>query len=430
MKRTSIVLVALAASSIFMAPAALADVTISGSINMGIEYLNVGKESDTFADRRAAAGLGLAQPHDGVGNLGLASNYTNITIASLEDLGGGLKLDFAAQINWNTVNTGGLSNRNSHIGLVHESWGGVWYGTNESIYERYLYQTDPIDKAAGLGGNLQILGNPGGANFSTCPKGSITNAAGGGVNSTCGYTWYRRDSQVIWYDSPNWNGFTFGGAFQTNFDKQSQPNIDVNPYFWEIGARYVGTSFPLQAWGAYGYRKDQFGLQGLVNSYVAAAGGTPNTQTVGATGSKDKALQLGAGYTLGDIYLFGVFEQLKYELDGVTAGFQDWKRNAYQLGMKWNLATGYVGASWMQALNASCSFAVPLGLGCEDTGAYNINLGYYHTMSKQTQLYVVGSWLDNKDQGNYGTAGIDNSALYKNVGATIWSVGVGIVTSF
>ena len=83
--------------------------------------------------------MALAQNHSGVGNVGLASNYTNITIASMEDLGGGLKLDFAAQINWDTVNTGGLSNRNSHIGLVGESWGGVWYGTNENLYERYLY---------------------------------------------------------------------------------------------------------------------------------------------------------------------------------------------------------------------------------------------------------------------------------------------------
>jgi predicted porin len=106
------------------------------------------------------------------------------------------------------------------------------------------------------------------------------------------------------------------------------------------------------------------------------------------------------------------------------------RRAAAGLGMQWNLASGYVGASWMQAMDASCNFATPLGLGCEDTGAYSIGLGYYHTMSKQTQLYVVGSWLDNQDQGNYGTAGISNSALYNNVGATIWSVGVGIVHSF
>ncbi len=58
-----------------------------------------------------------------------------------------------------------MNNRNSHIGLVGESWGGVWYGTNENIYERYFYTQDPLDGAAGIGGNLQILGTPGGAVF-------------------------------------------------------------------------------------------------------------------------------------------------------------------------------------------------------------------------------------------------------------------------
>ncbi len=272
MKKT---LMALAVGSAFVAPAAFADVTISGSINMGIEYLNVGKESDNFAANRfGALGVGLPSPNDGVGNVGLASNYTNITIASMEDLGGGLKLDFAAQIDWNTVNAGNsMNNRNSHIGLVGESWGGVWYGSNENIYERYFYTQDPLDGAAGLGGNLQIMGTPGGAVFQTCGKGTVTSANAGTDAtpiSTCGYTWYRRDAQAIWYDSPNWNGFTFGAAVQTNFDKNSQPNVNVNPWMFQIGAKYVGTSLPLQAWGAYGYRKDQFGLQGFINSYVTA----------------------------------------------------------------------------------------------------------------------------------------------------------------
>ena len=67
--------------------------------------------------------------------------------------------------------------------------------------------------------------------------------------------------------------------------------------------------------------------------------------------------------------------------------------------MKWNLASGYVGASWMQALDGSCPVRDRSVCDCDDTGAYSIGLGYYHTMSKQTQVYVVGSWLDNKDQG-------------------------------
>jgi predicted porin len=66
----------------------------------------------------------------------------------------------------------------------------------------------------------------------------------------------------------------------------------------------------------------------------------------------------------------------------------------------------------------------------DDTGAYMLGLGYYHTMSKQTQVYVVGSYIDNKDFANYGTAGISNSAQFKNPGAAVWGLGVGIKHSF
>ena len=59
-----------------------------------------------------------------------------------------------------------------------------------------------------------------------------------------------------------------------------------------------------------------------------------------------------------------------------------------------------------------------------------IALAYYHTMSKKTRLYVLGTWLDNDALANYGTAGIVNASSFVNVGATYWSVGVGIVHTF
>lgn len=404
MKKT---LMAVAVGAAFAAPAAYADVTISGSINMGIEYLNVGKASD-------AAGSA-----SGVSSFGVASNYSNVTIASMEDLGGGLKLDFAYQITAPTSSVGGVSNRNSHIGLVSDSWGGVWYGSNENIYERYFYTIDPLDGAAGLGGNLQMLGTNGGAVFSTC--GSVSNVAGA---NSCGYTWYRRDEQVIWYDSPNWNGFTFGAVWQTNYGKQrTLTGSTFNPNMFQLGAKYAGTSIPLEIWGALGSRKDQFGL-------LAMSALTPGDT---ATGSKDTAAQLGAAYTLGDVKIFAIYEQLKWKLENVTgsvtASDASLKRTAYGIGLKWNLASGYFGAQFYTAGKQKLEVD-GASTDLDDTGANMIGVGYYHNMSKQTQAYIVGSVVDNKDFANYGTAGIGNAAQFQNPGAQVYGVGVGLKHSF
>jgi predicted porin len=389
-------LVALAVGAAFAAPAAFADVTISGAINMGVEYLNVGdSEDDAF---------------DGISNFGIATNYSNVTISSVDDLGGGLKLDFAYQITAPAASVGGVSNRNSHIGLVSDSWGGIWYGSNENIYERYFYTIDPLDGAAGLGGNLAILGTPGGAVFSTY---------GGDSSGRGGYTWYRRDEQTIWYDSPNFGGFTFGAVWQTNFNKGD----DTNPMMWQVGGKYAGTSLPLQLWAAYGSRQDQFGLEGAAAAYGIATSGDE---------SDDTAIQFGGAFTLGDILIFANYEMLEYELDGVAVGNLDsYERDAFSIGVKWNLASGYLGAQYIQALEGDCSLAGGGNCGAaDDTDAMQISVGYYHNLSKQTQAYIVGAWLDNNDNARYGTAGISNQAMFRNAGATIYGLGVGLKHSF
>ncbi len=388
-------LLALAVGAAFAAPAAYADVTISGAINMGIEYINVNDGS-----------TGNGNDGNGsVGNFGISNNYSNLTISSLEDLGGGLKLDFALQVQLAPANdtSATLGNRNSHIGLVSDSWGGIWYGTNEHIYERYLYTVDPIDGAAGLGGNLQILGQPGGQVFGLYGP------------STSGYSFYRRDGQSLWYDSPNFGGFTFGVVWQMDFNAQGNLGCDCNPMMFQLGGKYVGSSLPLEVWAAVAYRKDQMGLDAIF--------GTPGV----SESSKDIAMQIGAAYTFGDVKLFAGAENVSYEADAVGGGDGDWDRNAVYVGLKWNLASGYLGAQYILAMEADCGGLLS-GL-CDDTGAQMIGVGYYHTMSKQTQIYIVGSWLDNDDNGRYSTAGIgnDNSGF---AGTRAYGIGVGMKHTF
>ena len=177
MKRT---VIALAVGGLFAAPA-FADVTLSGSINAGPAIVKSGDGSTGQANSIAATG---ATAQQGLTRTGINTNYSNITIGSMEDLGGGLKLDFGYQFTANFQATNASpGNRNSHIGLTSDSWGGVWYGTNENLYERYYYTVDPLDGAAGIGGNLAVLGSPG--------YGQVFDA-GNGLNGVGSAEFYRR----------------------------------------------------------------------------------------------------------------------------------------------------------------------------------------------------------------------------------------------
>ena len=81
-----------------------------------------------------------------------------------------------------------------------------------------------------------------------------------------------------------------------------QPGFD--PKVLGLGGKYVGPTLPIQAWIAYEQHKDMYGL-----NVITGTAGLANS-------TKDKALQIGAGYTLGDIFIYINWEQLKYDADG------------------------------------------------------------------------------------------------------------------
>jgi predicted porin len=402
-------LIALAVGAAFVAPVASADVTLSGSINAGPAIVKTGEGSTNAGTAGSSVHTTGTPAAQSVTRTGINTNYSNVTIGSMEDLGGGLKLDFAYQLTANFDNSANAAtNRNSHIGLVGDSWGGVWYGTNENLYERYYYTIDPLDGAAGIGGNLSILGTPGyNRVFET--------------GNAQGATFYRRTDDTIWYDSPNWGGFTLG-AYTTLSRNKAPSGSFSNPHIYGFGGKYVGPTLPIQAWVAYEAHKDLDGLATIV------AGGAPVGHPNGGTSSSDHGLQVGAGYTLGDVFIFANFEQLKYESDGVAVGgLSEYKRNAYSVGVKWNIATGYVGAQYMQALNASCT---RVGGGCsgDETGARSIGVGYYHTLSKQTQAYIMAQYINNGDLNIYTVAG--GVGTPANLGANVTAATIGLKHSF
>jgi len=153
---------------------------------------------------------------------------------------------------------------------------------------------------------------------------------------------------------------------------------------------------------------------------------------------------VGVGYTFGDIFVYGNFEYLKYKDDvdpQFGGGDLSYKRNAFSVGGKWNIATGYVGAQFIKAFDGKCDIpagvaaatgrpgATPLATtDCGNSGAWMLSAGYYHTLSKQTQAYIMGSYTNNGDLQFYSTAG--GAGVPVNLGSAVYGLTIGLKHSF
>ena len=388
-------LIAVAVASAFVAPAAMAEVTISGAINLGINFAKTSAGS--------AGGQSLT-------TTSLNAHYSHIDIESVDDIGNGNKVIFHYQMQVNPESTAGNPfNRNSFLGVAG-GWGAFKMGTNENVYERMMYTADPLDGALGPGGNLNILGTPGaGAVFQA---GQNVAVVGPQVD------FYRRTDQTIWYESPNFSGFSFEVDYTLSAFKQnaatSFTGAAINPQVLSIGGKFQPEGAPFYVDLSYEQHKDMFGLD-------AIAAATPSAGLGAGTTSKDTGLQVGAGYQLGDLGLHARYEILKYKEDGVVAGADEYKRNAEWIGVKYNLPSGYVGGEFGIAQKGKTNVGT-----VSDTGAKLFGIGYFHNLSKQSQLQFIYSRTDNENAATYANAG----APGPNAGSKIDIFRVGLKHTF
>jgi predicted porin len=358
-------LIALAVAGAFAAPAAMAEVTISGAINLGIEFAKSDDDSTGTIP--------------GVSRTLLNSNYSNINIASSDDIGNGNRVVFNYQLVVNpelTTNNNPV-NRNSYLGIAG-NWGAFKMGSNENVYERHMYQADPLDGALGPGGNLMILGTPGAGVAFEVGQGTCDVTTGG--TGCAGF--YRRTDHTIWYESPNFAGFTF----EVDYTLSAFKTTTTDPTVLSAGVKWSPEGSPFYVDFAVEMHEDMFGIS-------RATGDTTGT------GSSDDAMQLGGGFTFGPATIHLRYEQLSYEQDGNTT-FTELERDAYWVGLKWNLPTGYVGAE----LGIANEWDTNVG-EIADTGATMMGVGYFHNLSKQSQLQFIYARTDNDDNASYTQAG-------------------------
>ena len=378
-------LIAVAVAGLFAAPVAMAEVTLSGAINVGIEAAKSSSVGTTPSLTRTF----------------LNSNYSHMDLESVDDIGGGNKvilhyqLVATPQTAGDAPGGGGGSsvNRNSFLGVAG-GWGAFKMGTNENVYERFMYTADPIDGALGPGGNLMLLGNPGGCAFEPgAPTGS-TKPLGPTNPQAC---FYRRTDQTIWYESPNFSGFSFEVDYTLSAFKTAGPGA-IDPKVISIGGKFQPDGAPFYVDLAYERHDDLFGLSAVASGH--AVGGFAS-----GTSSKDTGVQVGGGWSFGDLGLHARYEQLKYEETG-SAVLSEYKRNAYWFAAKYNLPSGYVGAELGIAADGKAN-----GTKVANTGAKIFGVGYFHNLSKQSQLQFIYGRTDNKDQANYVQAGGPNNGV-------------------
>lgn len=393
-------LIAVAVAGLFAAPAAMAEVTISGAINVGIE---LGKSS-----------AGSVAGKQSLTNTQLGATYSHVDLESVDDIGGGNKVIFHYQMNLAgdspgaVGNTQGITNRNTFIGVAG-GWGAFKMGNNENVYERMMYTADPLDGAAGPGGNLNILGTPG--------AGRVFENRQDNCQPTGCVEFYRRTQQAIWYESPNFAGFNFEVDYTLSaFKTAATPTTPgVDPHILSIGGKFQPEGAPFYVDLSYEEHKDMFGL----NTIAGAIPGAPGV--AGATGSKDTGIQLGGGYMIGDLGLNLRYERLKYTDTGAGLTLTEYKRDALWFGAKYNLPSGYVGGELGIARDGKTNVG-----DASDTGAKFFAIGYFHNLSKQSQLQFIYSRMDNKDNATYADIG----SPLANPGSTNQSLHVGIKHTF
>jgi len=421
-------LLVLALVGAFSAPA-MADVTINGTINMGPQWGSVGTATPTTATNNSIGRelTGAA----GYSGTGLTSNNSNVNINSTEDLGDGNKVVFNAQLSFSNPATNGVgggstvhetgnavTQRNTFLGF-EGGWGSLRMGINEHIYERYMYQSDTMDGAVGIGGNLTILGTAG--------YGQVFQVGNSGCGPSSGCSgFYRRSGNSIWYDSPDINGFTFGVVQSLSL---AAAKGGPAPSITSLGVQFKPAESNFFVNVALERHKDMFGLQEITGDKNSAASvanvaglptAVPATTGQEGTSSTDTGMQIGGGVNFGDFSLFARYETLKYKTQGLSAGqVGEYKRDATWLGLKYAMPTGYATIQLGSANGASCTFVGGGNCDASRTGATVLSGGYAHNLSKQTQLQFWASMTSNQELASYynigspgrGNAGADGRSI-------------------
>ncbi len=400
-------LVALAVAGAFLAPAAAwadgSGVTLTGVVHGDIGF---GQEENDDGDEvyKRQSNIGTFATRwniEGTEDLGWSQVIFGLAFdqqfagPNRRQSGGGLNN------NNNQADPGSIQNRNSYLGLTG-GWGTLKIGQNEHLYEIQQILQDPDPASENSFSTLSLMTDWGGTHQ--------------------GFT--RRDSQSIWYASPNFGGLvieaayitpagadtdgstlTTGGVQNCALDSVGNPNPflgqdaagnpifdtsvngcfatptstvtgeDLSPFGAQVGA-YWKSAFGLSLYGAFAQYNDFDGAD-----------------------SKNRAFRVGVGYGT-EFFQVDVFgEKLQYTGTGVATDVDD-ERTNFGVSGALNFGQHHIRAAYSMATDLEQD-----GEDLEDSGAKLFLIGYAYTLSKRTELQVNYGKLDNELNAQFGAAG-------------------------
>lgn len=367
-------LMALAVAGAFAVPSAAmaVDVSFGGEFDLAVDFVDNGNASNsTFNQMNNTHSRFWWDMVDDLGTGLMVKGHLEIDVGAVGYNGGGAV---------NQPGAGGINNRNSYIGLAGESWGEVRFGTQENIHEATGYAVDPFHGAAGPGGNIvNGMGQSGIAGAS-----QVFNGANIGA---------RRTTQTITYISPNWSGFTFQVDYA--LEGPTAPTANKwNELFY--GARYDG-QFGNGGWRVYAAGAD-------ISNAGSVAALSPLVDMSG--------VRFGGGVTFGNFAVDAIFETNEWK-DVQPGGNTKVERDGIWVGGSWMVPTGKVAVGYIMMDDRDVN-----GASVDSSDTSNIAVGYYHTLSANSNLYVIYNAMDNGTNAagniqNTGTitTGDDPSAL-------------------
>ncbi|WP_245005054.1 porin [Paraburkholderia sacchari] len=315
---------------------------------------------------------------------------------------------------------GALTSRNSFVGLTGQSWGALKIGKTDAPYKTSTQRMNPFSGTPG--DYASIMGNTGGDNrveFGT------------------------RLDHAIWYESPNFHGFTFNALVSPGqnrgYENSTQaagesdctggniPGSGGGPvacndgsYGTAYSANLAYTQGPLYLTAAYELHRNVNRSGDVTNTPAAAAsadGTDPND--VG----NEWALKVGAQYTFSTgTTVSGIYEWMRRQIPNYLESQNERSRNGYWLSLTQVITPADIASiGWAHAggtpgdpgqHNTAPADPNAIGISNPPNAANMFAFLYRHVFDKNLSVYFNYAYLINQANAHYALGAGGRSVTY------------------